>query len=580
MSARPDDSAVHDEDLSAEEMRQLWRRRFLRRVLVVGLPGLVLLAVLVAIAVPAVKNWRARQFAERADELRTGGKLQEAFNNAASAFQMRPSLPEVKRSYARVLFAANETEGLQVMQQLIDSGEATAGDRLEFAEAALRFGNMPLAEREAFYLLQQGESTPQALHVLARVRLAQQRVPDAIQALRESLEAGGGSDPAILLARLQIAANSPESLASALDLLRPVAGQDDRAGLEALLVLVASPGLQTEEGAGWIEALRNHPLATDSQKLAASSAEIQLRPSDYAKVVKKAVETYRGGTVEQRAELARWLNQNREYDGVLDVITPEEASTRSDLFLIRLDAMAGKKDWQGLADLLRADQLPLSSAVVLLYRGRAARELGRPEEAATYYRRAVVEAAPTPDIMWYVINYLQRIGEDKVLEQELSQMTDNPSTARQAFAALVPIVQKRQDAEELYQLYDRMLKRLPADTVVQNDHRYFAALTGRRADVSGGRDLVAQEPRMLAYRITLALAHLKNGQQEAAMKVFDGITLDPSQLQPYQRAVLAAVLGTNGREAEARQLAKSVPGDVVTVQEYELIAPWREESAE
>jgi len=182
--------------------------------------------------------------------------------------------------------------------------------------------------------------------------------------------------------------------------------------------------------------------------------------------------------------------------------------------------------------------------------------------------------------MWYVINYLQRIGEDKVLEQELSQMTDNPSTARQAFAALVPIVQKRQDAEELYQLYDRMLKRLPADTVVQNDHRYFAALTGRRADVSGGRELVTLEPRMLAYRITLALAHLKNGQHEAAMKVFDGITLDPAQIQPYQRAVLAAVLGANGRDTEARQLAKSVPGNVVTVQEYELIAPWREESAD
>ena len=214
--------------------------------------------------------------------------------------------------------------------------------------------------------------------------------------------------------------------------------------------------------------------------------------------------------------------------------------------------------------------------MTLLYRGRAARELGNPEESATFYRRAIVEAAPTKDVLWYVINYLQRIGEDQVLEQELQKLTQNPSSARQAFAALVPIVQKRQDAEELYTLYDRMLKQLPSDPVMQNDHRYFAALTGRRADVSGGRELVAQEPRMLAYRITLALTHLKNGQQEAAMKVFDGITLDPTQIQPYQRAVLAAVLGANGREAEARQLARSVPGDQVTVQEFELIRPWRE----
>ena len=577
MNPNPSDPARSEDELSAEEMRQLWRKRLLRRLLIFGLPAAAILAIATVIAIPLVKNWRALQFTERAKELVAQGKLQEAFNNAASAMQMRPGLPEVNRTYANVLFAAKEPGGLQVMQQLIDSGEATANDRLELAEAALRFGDVPLAEKEAFQLLQQGQSTPRALYVLARVRLAQQRVPDAIQALNESIEAGGGPEPATLLARLQIAANTPASLASALDLLRPIARQSDQAGLDALLVLVASPALKSGESAGWIEALRSHPLASDEQKLAAASAEIQLRPADYPDVVKKTVETYRTGTVGQRAALARWLNQNREYDGVLDVIPPSEAANRSDLFLIRLDAMAGKRDWKGIAELLRGDKLPLQNSVTLLYRGRAARELGNPEESATFYRRAIVEAAPNKDVLWYVINYLQRIGEDQVLEQELEKLTQNPSSARQAFAALVPIVQKRQDAEELYTLYDRMLKQLPADPVMQNDHRYFAALTGRRADVSGGRELVAQEPLMLAYRITLALTHLKNGQQEAAMTVFDGITLDPTQIQPYQRAVLAAVLGANGREAEARQLARSVPGDQVTVQEFELIRPWREE---
>jgi len=580
VSSQQNTPTPHEDELSAEEMRQLRRKRLLRRLLVFGLPSVLVLGAGTMLAIPMVKDWRARQFIERAKELSAQGKLQEAFNNAASAMQMRPALPEVKRAYARVLLAANEPACLQVMQQLIDSGKATAEDRLELAEAALRFGDVALAEKEAFYLLQKGESTPKALYVLSRVRLAQQRLPDALQALRECLEAGGGPEPTVLLARLQIAQNTPESLKSAIDLLRPIARQKDQAGLDALLVLVASPALKSDEGTEWIEALRTHPLANDAQKLAAASAEIQLRPSGYADVVKKTVASYRDGGVEQRAEVARWLNQNREYDGVLEVITVEEASERSDLFLIRLDAMAGKRDWKSIADLLRGENLPLQNPVVLLYRGRAARELGKPEEAATFYRRAVVESAPTRDVMWYVINYLQRIGEDKVLEQELQALTDNPSTARQAFAALVPIVQKRQDAEELYQLYDRMLKRLPADTVVQNDHRYFAALTGRRADVSGGRELVAKEPQMLAYRVTLALAHLKNGQHEAAMRVFDGITLDPAQIQPYQRTVLAAVLGANGREAEARQLTLSVPGDSVTIQEYELIAPWREEPAE
>lgn len=564
-----------DEDLSAEEVRQLWRRRTIRRLVVIGLPTLLVLSIATAIAIPRFKEWRARQFASQADTLRAEGKLQEAFNNASSAIQVRPGLPEARRAYAAVLIEGGKAEGLAVYQQLIDDDAATPDDRLQLAEAALRFNNPALAEREAFHLLQQGENTARALYVLARVRLAQQRLPDALQALRESIEGGGGADPAILLARLQMAANTGESIQAALDLLRPIAAQNDRAGLEALLVLAASPALKTDEGPGWVAALRSHPEANDEQKLAAASAEIQIEPAKYGEIVRRTVAEHRDKPVEPRAQLARWLNQNREYETVLDVISSDEATTRSDLYLIRLDAMAGRGDWSGIAEALKSGAVPLSNPVTLLYRGRAARETGETESSASFYRRAVIEAARTPEVMWYVINYLQRVGEDRVLEQELVRLTENPATARPAFQALVPIVQKRQDADELCQLYARMIRLLPAEAVVQNDHRYFSALTGRRADVSGARELVEREPQMLAYRITLALAHLKNAQPEAAMRVFDGITLDPAQIQPYQRAVLAAVLGANGRVDEARQLARSVPGDIVTVQEMELIAPWR-----
>jgi tetratricopeptide (TPR) repeat protein len=577
MNEDPAGPLLNDDELSAEEVRQLRRKALLRRLLVFGLPSLAVLAIGTALVIPRVKDWRARQFADQAETLLAEGKLQEAFNNASSALQIRPGLPDARRAYAAVLITAGKAEGVAVLQQMITDGVATSDDRLQLAEAALQFGDVTVAEREAFQLLQQGENKSGALFVLARVRLAQQRVADSMQALQESLEAGGTGAPAILLARLKFAKGSPDEMDAALELLRPLAKQTDRGGLDALLVLVASPALKTAEGRGWIEALRSHPLASDEQKLAAASAEIQIDPKSYAAIVNKTVETYRGGDIEQRAALARWLNQNREYDGVLDVISAEEAATRSDLFLIRLDAMAGKGDWKGLAELLRGEGIPLQVPVVLLYRGRAARETGDPESSATFYSRAVIEAARTPDVMWYVINYLQRVGEDKVLEQELQRLTQNPATAKQAFQALVPLIQKRQDAEELFELYDRMLKLLPAEPAVQNDHRYFAALTGRRADVSGARELVQLEPRMLAYRVTLALTHLKNAQPEAAMRVFDGITLDPAQIQPYQRAVLAATLGANGREDEARQLARSVPGDVVTVQEFELIKPWRGE---
>ena len=578
MSRKPARPDISDEDLSGEEVRLMLRQRARKRFIAISLPVLALLALILVLGIPAANNWRARQFAKRADELRMQGKLQEAFNNASSAMQMRPGIPEVERSYARVLLAGGEAAGLQVMQQLVDSGNASAEDRLELAEASLRLGDVPRAENGAFQLLQQGQNTPQALHVLARVRLAQQRVPDALQALQESIEAGGGTDSAILLARLRLAANTPESIKSAIGLLSPIARQNDQAGLEALLLLINSTTLDTDEAPGWIEALKNHPLANSAQKLSAASAEMRRHPGDHAQIIEETIQANLHGSLEDRVELARWLNQNREYQGVLDIIPRIEATAHGDLFLIRLDALAGLGKWEEIAGILRNGSPPLNEAVILLYRGRAARELGSPEEAASFYRRAMSEATQDPGIMQYVIKYLQGTGEDRILEQELLRLADNPTDARQAFAALVPLIQKRRSAEALYTLYEHMLNKLPSDPVVQNDHRYFSALTGRRADVSGGRELVSKEPRMLAYRITLALVHLKSGQNEAALRVFDGITLNPKQILPYQRAVLAAVLGANGREEEARELAAGVPDDVVTVEETKLIAPWRKKN--
>lgn len=563
-----------DSDLSAEEVRQLRRRTLRQRILMLGLPFALLLVVCVIFGIPRLSEWRARQFVAEANRLLTEGKLQEALNNATSAVQMQPQLPVARRAYGAVLLAAGVPEALPVLKDLVASPAAMNQDRLQLAEGGLRFGDLALAEQIAINLLQHGSNTPQALYVLARVRLAQQRPTDALQALTECIEAGGEPQAVILLARLKLASGTPEGVKSATDLLQPLTSRTDKDGLEALLTLVSSPALRSPDGLEWIKALRAHPEATDEQKLLASTAEIQLNPGSYIAVTRRTIEEFRLGSHEQRAQLARWLNQNREHKAVLEIIGPSEAATRSDFFLIRLDAMAGLGDWLEVSKLLRDDGLPLQSPIVLLYRGRAARETGEMQAASTFYRRAIIESANQPDLLWYVIGYLSRVGENEVLEQELGRLTENPATARQAFEALVPLVQKRRDANALRDLYNGMIQRLPADQVVQNDHRYFAALTGHPPDLEGARSLVNAEPRMLAYRITLGLLLLKSGMPGEALDVFNGVTLEPARIQPYQRAILAAILGANGRDKEARELASNVPGDSVTMQEFELIRPW------
>ena len=161
-------SPLHDDDLSAEEVRQLRRRHLIRRLLIIGLPTLLVLAVGTAIAIPLIKDWRARQFTEKAEQLLAQDKLQEAFNNAASAMQMRPGLADVRRTYAAVLLKGGKAEGMAVLRTMVEDGSAEPQDRLDLVDAALSFGDVPLAERETFNLLQIGGNTPEALLRLAR----------------------------------------------------------------------------------------------------------------------------------------------------------------------------------------------------------------------------------------------------------------------------------------------------------------------------------------------------------------------------------------------------------------------------
>lgn len=570
---------LKDEDLSAVEIRQIWRRRFYRRLLTLGVPALFILIIITALAIPRVKDWRARQFAEQANTLRLQGKLQEAFNNAATAIQMRPTLADSQRAYAAVLVAAGKAEGIPVLQQLIDEGKATAQDRLNLAEAGLHFADLALAEREATWLLDQKEKAAEAFLVLARVRLAQNRSADAEHILKQCLDVGGSDNAVILLAQLKFAANASEAAKEAVSLLQPLTTKKGAMGLAALMVLLNSPAISLPEAASWVKAAHAHPLINDEQKLALASAEIQVTPAASSDILHRMIEEFRSGTPAQRVLLGRWLNHNHQYAETLKVISPEEAMSHRDLFLIRLDAMAGLGDWTGISTLLDEPNLPLQTPFAMLYRGRAAREVGDSATAATYYRRALRDPTLSPEVLWYVVGYLNRIGEHQVLEQELNNMTSNPTLARKAFEALVPLVQARQDAEEMYKLYERMILILPSDYAAQNDLRYFAALTKHRIDTTGAQELVKAEPRMLAYRITLALTLLREGKNAEALHVFDGETLNPADIQPYQRAILAAILGANGRESEAQDLATNIPGDSITTQEMELIKPWHKDPA-
>ena len=153
----------------------------------------------------------------------------------------------------------------------------------------------------------------------------------------------------------------------------------------------------------------------------------------------------------------------------------------------------------------------------------------------------------------------------------------------------------------LLEILGEMHRRWPKDITVTNDFAYVSLLQTRclwlwlclssmdynfayvsvwearivEESFGTARQLVAQSPGILAHRTTFALAAYRKNDPAAALRVYDGLKVRWERFPAGQRAVYAAVLGLNGKTAEARAEAQAVRWDELLPEERELIQHWR-----
>ncbi len=83
------------------------------------------------------------------------------------------------------------------------------------------------------------------------------------------------------------------------------------------------------------------------------------------------------------------------------------------------------------------------------------------------------------------------------------------------------------------------------------------------------------EPATLPHRTLLALARLKQGRAEAAMEIYENLTVPPNTASPAAVAVHAAVLAASGRDEDARVEAGAVNWEQLLPEEQALITTLR-----
>jgi len=522
-----------------------------------------------------LKSWRADWLVTQAETYLKEDRQVEALQKAGSAYQLSPLNSRVILLMARVYGPVNPNLSLIFWQQLQAGDLLSDETRFEFIRYCLSIRRLDLAQQLLSPLLQANDTQEPVLLLAAELAALSGNRDEAGRLCRRVLQLNPNQRKArFILAGLSSSSKDPDELARGKKLLEGLLDLDDDYSLQALIQLSRWPGLVPTELEKIRHLLRAHPKASEKDRLYANTLRMQAQPARRGEVLREVQDFYSAKPPAERLEAARWLNQQRESARVLEFLPLKEALQRQDLFLVWADAMALTRRWKELENVLDKENVPLEKLLVTIFRARAVREQGDTERANVLWNRAVLESASRPEILWYMASYAEKLRASDLAISAYRQLIRNTDTEKPAYASLITLQQKQGDTRSLRDTLQEMRERFPHDEVVQNDLAYLNLLLGENLSSSRqtARNLIARNPSIMAYRVTAALAALRDYQAEEAYTYYASARLkDIRVLQPSWQAIYAAILGARGKTSEARQIVKTLNPQALLPEERALI---------
>ncbi|MEY3481035.1 MAG: hypothetical protein RIQ71_1810 [Verrucomicrobiota bacterium] len=561
----------YESSLDREEREAQTRAR--RRKIILALL-LIAIAMAGASAAGLVDKWRtrqAKQMARSAAELFASGRQREAMVRVQTAWRMRPDEPQVLRALAGMLDASGDPQSLPIHAKLVATEEASTEDRKHCVLAALRHGKYELAAQEARNLAAAGDEGFAKLVKSAQARAAGDNAT-AESELRAVAEDSAARDSARLQLASLLAArgvNAAEARSEAFTILEGLSSREDATGLEALAAGV-SPGIvPPDKKADWIARLESHPRANDRTFLLVQTERWLADEAGRRLIVNAVMARFAGAPVERKVPAMFWLNEHKEFERAMELVTEAKARTNPDAFVLWLDAAAGRGDWAAI-DAALAKKTPLTGSLADLFRARAAKHTGREGTARQGYESAIQSAIDDPTQMPVLLGFVQADGQKPLLTAALVNTLADPAKGRIARECLLYVSSRGRDAAELRDAWTAISRASPGDIEAANAADYYGLVAGTASpDAVAARGLGARNDMDTCSIRALAL--LKQGKSNEAAAVFRGLSLRSDTITPRQKAVVVCVLAAKGEPEQAELMGATLDASLLTTQEVEMI---------
>lgn len=550
-----------------------------KRKIILITSGLVLGLLLAVSFLPVwrqIKNWRALNLIDEASQLVQEQSWQKARERIQAAYHLAPvSLPVVRRVaqfYDEV--KASDASGFWMQAY------GLSNDRSDL-EAAIRSELMAEHAAQAYLLLDQLlEQHPEnftSLILQAQVYNQLGRIADAMETTQKALDHPEATEEArLVFAQIALRTSDPSAQTQAVEWLNQLRTQPSENGLKALRIL-GELSLSEENKKALARQLTDHPLATIEDKLFALTLLASLPDSDPTANLEAAKRLFSPITLQAKVTLGRWLNRQGRQTQTVELISPEEALRRQDLYLVYLDALASLKKWNEVQDALDRPNVPLDSYLIALFETRVFIETGKPKQAHLSWGRAILEAGYQPSNLWYLYHYARRIGWTDFAREVLERLEEFPSSRRASYVERVQLESLERNTPATLNYLNKLTSIYPDDTDIQSDLLYLQLLTSNAPSdsVERANTLVETKPELLAYRMTLALALLANNQPEEALNSLNALNIDWSRVRGNWQAILAAILYANNQKDLADRLTQQIPLQAILPEEAALLETYR-----
>jgi hypothetical protein len=542
------------------------RRRRIFRIAFIAL----LLAALLALR-PAyrwLKTKRANSLAAQAEQFVQQKNLLEAANTYRAALQLDPLGYRPLQGAARLATRLNHDEALGLWDQVVRLPQATSDDREERAAALLQASELPAAALAIDELLKQNPDT-NALVLASRYSERTGNSARALEYARIAIKRAPQDEIAqARLAEVLAASLKTDEQAEAREILWAVAAKNGASRKSAIESLARAPDLTTDEQTKILEQFHTLDPFTVTDALLAADLSLKLHPENTAVIYDEIIANW---GAKAKLEVAQWLNAHQQFDRVLSLVDPGEG--RDQLLLARLDALAAEQRWDEIDTTLSRKDLTFDSVVVEAFRARLAPARHSSLDAEVHWSKAIALAGNDSFKLRWLGTFAEQNGADEIALRTFQQLARSPADASLALAGQQRLAAKMHDISAARTIAEKTLALHAADPNAQNRIAYYNLLLEKdvNANATKAKELVAKYPDRLEFRVTAALALLRQDEPGSALAQFQGPPIEWAKTPPSWRAVYAAALRRNEREGAAHEIMATIPMDKLSSEERALV---------